>query len=328
MLAGNRAFGARPRLAQRPYTLRLVSGFIPDIERDRAAGRPVHGVTLYRRMARRSLGERDAGKPHIQPERKMLLAAHLAAHLSAPRTTHADRDRSRKLVPCLARKPARAAPSLRDLHPTDSSKRTLRTATFLAQAPFQDDGEGSSFRFAHELARVASRRLPARRAAPQRPSAWAMQLPSRETLDFLGQMLAEVADPALLVTLQGWRREFRAQVSELLLAYALRARVKAWPLPILHGIRLAGARLRGWVFGEAADAAAAALRRLRQSHRQSHHQSPPALDLGSADFRGADLRETRFDGVRLAGAICRRCDSSGPCSSAVASRVPTSRGRR
>ncbi|WP_324567051.1 NACHT domain-containing protein [Accumulibacter sp.] len=67
-------------LTQRPYTLRLVGEFLPDIERERAAGRPVHGVTLYRRLAQRWL-ERDAGKHHIQPEHKMQLAAHLAAHL-------------------------------------------------------------------------------------------------------------------------------------------------------------------------------------------------------------------------------------------------------
>jgi WD40 repeat protein/nucleoside phosphorylase/uncharacterized protein YjbI with pentapeptide repeats len=285
-------------LTQRPYTLRLVSEFIPDIERDRAAGRPVHGVTLYRRMARRWL-ERDAGKHHIQPEHKMLLAAHLAAHLwrLGQRTLTAT-DLESWFHAWLESQPELRR-RYRDLHP-EQLEEDLRTATFLARL---DDGEGSSFRFAHSSLQeffLADYLLAALRRND--PSAWAMQLPSRETLDFLGQMLAEVADPALLVTLQGWRREYRAQVSELLLAYALRARVKAWPLPILHGIRLAGARLRGWVFGEAADAAAAHFGAFANPTANPAANPLPALDLGSADFRGADLRETRFDGVRLAGA--------------------------
>ncbi len=67
-------------LAQRPYTLRLVSEFIPEIERDRLASKSVYGVTLYRRMVQRWL-ERDGGKHHIKPEHKLLLARDLAAHL-------------------------------------------------------------------------------------------------------------------------------------------------------------------------------------------------------------------------------------------------------
>lgn len=63
-------------LTQRPFTLRLVAELIPDIEKDRLAGRPVYGVTLYRHMARRWL-ERDAGKHHIKPEHKIHLAAYL-----------------------------------------------------------------------------------------------------------------------------------------------------------------------------------------------------------------------------------------------------------
>lgn len=277
-------------LTQRPYTLRLVGEFIPDIERDRAAGRPVHGVTLYRRMARRWL-ERDAGKHHIQPEHKMLLAAHLAAHLwRLGQRTLAASDLESWFHAWLDNQPELSL-RYRRLHP-EQLEEDLRTATFLARL---DDGERSGFRFAHSSLQeffLADYLLAALRRND--PSAWAMPLPSRETLDFLGQLLAEAADPTFLGTLQSWRREYRPQTSELLLAYALRARVRAWPLPVLHGIRLAGAPLRGWVFGEAPEAAAA--------HFGAFANPLSALDLGPADFRGADLRETRFDGVRLAGA--------------------------
>ena len=280
-------------LTQRPYTLHLVGEFLPDIERDRAAGRTVHGVTLYRRLARRWL-ERDAGKHHILPEHKMQLAAHLAAHLwlSGQRTLPAS-ELEDWFHAWLTEQP-RLRARYQHLH-REQLEEDLRTATFLARI---DEPAGSAFRFAHSSLQeffLADRLCAALR--DKDPAAWAMPLPSRETLDFLGQILAEAADPALLATLQGWRREYRPRVSELLLAYALRARQRGWPVPIVHGIRLGGATLRGWVFGELGEGVDQG-----EDKRAAGGAPLPALDLGSADLHGADLRETRFDGVRLAGA--------------------------
>lgn len=75
------------------------------------------------------------------------------------------------------------------------------------------------------------------------PDHWALPVPSDETLDFLGQMFAEAQDAALLQTLQQWRYDYRAQASELLLAYTRAAKGKAWPAPLLQGINLRGWRL-------------------------------------------------------------------------------------
>ncbi len=267
-------------LTRRPYTLKLVADFIPDLERERLAGHTVYGVTLYRRMAQRWL-ERDAGKHHIRPEHKLRLAAHLAAHLwqggagllpagEIEAWFHAWLESE----PDLRRRYA-------GLHP-DQLEEDLRTATFLAR---QDDKDGSSFRFAHTSLLeffLADYLLHAvRDRAPER---WAMQRTSPETLDFLGQMLAEADDPALLQTLQAWRTPYKARSSELLLAYALRAREKGWPAPLLRGIALAGAELSEQVFAGSAEA---------------------PLDLGQADFGGANLRRTVFDQVRLEGASFR-----------------------
>ncbi|HMW82053.1 MAG TPA: pentapeptide repeat-containing protein, partial [Accumulibacter sp.] len=280
-------------LTQRPYTLHLVGEFLPDIERERVAGRTVHGVTLYRRLARRWL-ERDSGKHHILPEHKMQLAAHLAAHLwlSGQRTLPAS-ELEEWFHAWLTEQP-RLRARYQHLH-REQLEEDLRTATFLARV---DEPAGSAFRFAHSSLQeffLADRLCAALR--DKDPAAWAMPLPSRETLDFLGQILAEAADPALLATLQGWRREYRPRVSELLLAYALRARQRGWPVPIVHGIRLGGAALRDWVFGEVGAGVD------QGEDKGAAGGAPlPALDLGPADLRGADLRETRFDGVRLAGA--------------------------
>ncbi|HMW18559.1 MAG TPA: NACHT domain-containing protein, partial [Accumulibacter sp.] len=167
-------------LTQRPYTLRLVGEFLPDIERERAAGRPVHGVTLYRRLAQRWL-ERDAGKHHIQPEHKMQLAAHLAAHLwlSGRRTLPAS-ELEDWFHAWLADQP-RLRARYQHLH-REQLEEDLRTATFLARI---DEPAGSGFRFAHSSLQeffLADRLCAALHGKD--PAVWAMPLPSRETLDF------------------------------------------------------------------------------------------------------------------------------------------------
>lgn len=262
-------------LSARPFTLKLVAGFIPQIERLRAEGRSVQGVTLYRAMAQRWL-ERDQGKHHILPEHKMRLVANLAAHLwrSGRGSLPADALQGwfhawRHGQPDLQRYAAM---------PVEQLEEDLRTATFLTR---RDDGGQSDFRFAHtSLSEFFLAEHLCRALRDDRPEDWALPVPSKETLDFLGQMLIEAEDPALLATLQGWRRTRRPAVGELLLSYALRARDRHWPTPILHGIDLRGADLRGWrIDGGAA-----------------------RLDLGPAILTGCDLRGATLSGLGLAGA--------------------------
>ncbi|WP_295429486.1 pentapeptide repeat-containing protein, partial [uncultured Thiodictyon sp.] len=282
-------------LTQRPYTLRLVAEFIPEIEQDRLAGRPVYGVTLYRRMVRRWL-ERDGGKHHILPEHKLLLATHLAAHLWQSGAGLLPADGIERWFRAWLKTEPDLLERYQGVH-RDQLDEDLRTATFLVR---QDEakagsgagtGNGGGFRFAHTSLLeffLADFLLGAiRDDAPER---WALPRPSPETLDFLGQLLAEAADPRLLATLGGWRLAYRAGSSELLLAYALRAHAQGWPRPTLAGIVLAGARLDEWQFGAGPGAA----------------QGLPPLDLSGAEFSGCNLRRARFDGVRLTGA--RLCD--------------------
>lgn len=261
-------------LTQRPYTLKLVAGFIPEIEHARAAGRSVYGVTLYRKMAEKWLS-RDDGKHHIRPEHKLRLAAHLAAHLwrsgrnaMPANDLHAWFHEFLDSETDLRRRYA-------TLHP-DQLEEDLRTATFLAR---QDDGEGSAFRFAHtsllEFFLAAYLFDAARRGEP---AAWAVPVPSDETLDFLGQMFAEAGTAEATAALTVWRTAYRRQTSELLLAYALRARRKGWPTPLLRGIDLTGAQLRSWQIGDDAGA---------------------PLDLTDAKLAGADLRDSMFRNTNL-----------------------------
>lgn len=273
-------------LTQRPYTLRLVAEFIPAIEQDRAAGRPVYGVTLYRRMVQRWL-ERDVGKHHIQPRHKLRLAAHLAAHLWRRGAGLLPADQIEDWFHAWLESEPGLRRRYRDLHP-DQLEEDLRTATFLAR---QDrDGQTAdkdgSFRFAHTSLLeffLADYLLEAiRDDAPER---WAMPGPSPETLGFLGQMLAErqaEAGGSLVRTLSSWRSDHRSEASELLLAYALHAYRQGWPMPVLTGIQLGGSRLEEWLFESIAD--------------------KPRLDLSGANLSGCNLRRAVFDGVVLQGA--------------------------
>ena len=269
-------------LAARPFTLKLVAGFIPEIERLRAEGRCVQGVTLYRAMVQRWL-ERDSGKHHILPEHKMRLVAHLAAHLwrTGRNALPADELQGWFHVWRDSQPDLRRYASM----PPEQLEEDLRTATFMVR---QDDPKGSIFRFAHTslfeffLAEHLFRAL-----HNQRPDDWALPVPSNETLDFLGQMLAEAKadDPALMESLQGWRRAYREQTSELLLSYSLRARSRGWPVPVLHGIDLRGADLRGW----------------RIAGGKTRLNLGPAILAGS-DLRNADLTALGLEGADFQGA--------------------------
>ena len=304
-------------LTQRPYTLRLVAEFIPSIEQDRAAGRPVYGVTLYRRMVQRWL-ERDGGKHHIQPRHKLHLAAHLAAHLWRRGAGLLPADEIEDWFHAWLESEPGLQRRYRDLHP-DQLEEDLRTATFLTRQDDKPDDQGQprdgSFRFAHTslleffLADYLMQAI--QENAPER---WAMPRPSPETLDFLGQMLAEgLPDQTPPRTLQSWRTSYRPDTSELLLAYGLHAHRRGWPEPRLAGIQLPGARLDEWVFAS--------------------EPGRPALDLSGADLGGCHLRRALFDGVNLRDASLQgaaleqadlhRCDARGVdwsdarCSGAV-----------
>jgi len=272
-------------LTQRPYTLKLVADQLPAIEARRLAGRPVYGTTLYGGLVQNWL-ERDSGKHHIHPDHKLRLAAHLAAHLWREGSGVLPAARLEPWFHAWLEGEPDLRPRYARLHP-DQLEEDLRTATFLVR---EDGAKGSAFRFAHTSLLeyfLADYLLAAIR--DDAPGRWALPAPSPETLDFLGQRLAESAEPgalqALLATMQRWRAPYRPRGSELLLRYAGRALGRGWPVPNLRGLALTGADLSDWTIC------------IPPGH--------PALDLGDADLSGAVLRRVIFEGVRLIGARFR-----------------------
>jgi len=269
-----------PELAARPYTLRLIAEHIPEIERNRASGKPVFGVTLYTTMVERWLA-RDEGKHFIDPEHKSPFMAELAAWLWREKKTAAPAKDVENVFQdwTFANKRLRRYSAGLPSSDWDKLNEDLRTATFLTR---QDDERGSTFRFAHtSLQEYFLARYLLDAIQRDDRSRWAMRTPSAETLDFLGQLLAEAQEPELIDTLVSWKTPYLEQASELLLRYTFTARKRKYPAPNLARIDLSSAHLDDWDFLGTPD-------------------NP--LNLAEANFTNTSLRRTAFSHTNLTGA--------------------------
>ncbi|MDR3361221.1 MAG: NACHT domain-containing protein, partial [Bifidobacteriaceae bacterium] len=189
-------------LAHRPVTLRFIAPEIRQIALDQAQGREVHASTIYRMTANRWF-DRDLSKSHIKRrEDKLTLAAHLAAHLwresaRGKPSSGADEARLAPLAledwlhawlasrPALARRYGHLDPELLE--------EDLRNTTFLRRVDL--DADRSVFQFAHtSLQEFFFAEYLIAGLREDQPEHWAMPSPSPETLDFLGQSLAEADD--------------------------------------------------------------------------------------------------------------------------------------
>ncbi len=280
-----------PELAARPYTLSLIAEQLPAIERRISAGETVRGVTLYRELVRGWL-ERDNTKHHLKIDHKLELATHLAAELWTRGTRQIEVG---ELETWFGRW-LNADPDLRNRYGSlspDKLEEDLRNSTFLVREDAAR-AEENGFRFAHTSLQeffLAQYLFDALRHDD--PDRWRVPSPSEETLDFLGQMLAEAdgGEKNPLATLARWRLVYRAQVSELLLRYSLRARERRLPAPALDGMVLYGANLMGLTF--------------------ESRLGDPWLDLRDVHFDGANLREVQFRRVNLRGARFLGADLRG-----------------
>ena len=300
-------------LAGRPFTLKLVAQFIPRIRSWQQQGKIITGATLYREVAREWL-LRDKEKQSFQPEDKQRLASDLAAHLwrSGQRGMRA-KALEDWLDFWLGQLPPHATvlQKARELLHQD-----LRNATFLKRS----DGEtpdDSRFEFAHTSLQeffLAQSLFDALQRAAEQPEAatsqrqqWVLPQPSMETLDFLGQMLAEQGpNGAALQALSRWRSTYLAQASELQLAYALRAWRRGWPMPLTAGSDLQGADLTEWHFGtevepgrEQAGLAGTAAPSALSAPSALGAAAQAMFDLSGSNFSRTILRRSRFWQVRL-----------------------------
>jgi WD40 repeat protein len=274
-------------LSRRPYLLSLIAGQIGRLEARRARGELVLGVTLYETVVEEWLN-RDEGKHYLHKEDKRRLMEDLAA---AMWSSGAREWPWQQVRDWLGRRVAEEA-VLRARYLGDPNKAAIldedfRTATFV----LRPDTSMDSFRFAHTslheffLAGNLYRAL-----LDCRLNAWSVPMPSLETLDFLGQLIAVETRPgrnedarAALATLLA---NYRPLATEAAFRYRLLALERGWPEPAPGCVDLRGADLSGWSI--------------------AGRNEKERLNLRGAVFEGANLSETRWDSVDLSGADLMR----------------------
>ncbi len=306
-------------LAERPYTLSLISDQFSRIEKWKAEGRRITGLTLYREMVLSWL-ERDNGKHHFSADHKQAIMEHFAAELwRTGEKFWSIGEIEDWLLGFVASRPEIARHYERTS--VDLLKEDLRTATFLVR-----DGS-DRFRFAHTSLQEYFLAGYLRRALVDgKPECWDLPRPSPETTEFLGQWLLEDAGEnrraagAETATLEALRDGYRARASELAFSYFLLAARKGFPAPTAAGFQLRGADLEGFAVGVAdgvpfvlagADFRGAYLVGVKFRNcnlRGAGFEGAKALH---AEFLELELGETRWGGAELEGAVYRRCGLGG-----------------
>lgn len=289
-------------LAARPYTLSLIARDISEITKWEAKGRPLTRVDIYHHVVRSWL-ERDFARHHLTPNHKRQLMGHFAAALwRSGQETWSVSDLDQWLMDFL-----RARPELAE-HYTHRSrellKDDLRAATFLER-------EGDSrFRFAHAslgeyfLATHLFRALEAGDL-----NEWAMPRVSRETLDFLGQLISSDEGGSALATMRRIGDRYRIGVSERLLDYSMFAASEGYPFPSLKGFNFDGADLRSWQIGFSDQVTS--LRRASFKGTQLEGATLTNVDADGASFAGANLERMEWHGGSARGASFATADAAG-----------------
>ena len=304
-------------LAARPYLLSLMAQQVGSLEELRARGGKVLAATLYEQMVDRWL-ERDAGKHHLSPTHKLEMMASLAADMwrDGARTWPWDKvegwlDRFFAAHPAIIGRYGNV--------PAEVLNEDFRTATFVLRG----DESPDLFRFAHTslqeyfLAHYLWRGLQTRELAR-----WNMaQLPSPETLAFLGQLLElnpdEIAIRSLEALLEGTDRI----AARLACRYWVLAEEDGYPVPSPSRADLSGLDLEGWTISGRGSAQPFRLRGANLANVRLAGATLTYVDLSRADFTGADLERAEFQEVDLsaalfsdvacAGAVFHSCEAIG-----------------
>ena len=269
-------------LAERPYNLRLIAEQLGDLERLRDNGATVSLATLYDGFVRDWLS-RDDTKHVLRPDDKRTLMEDLAGKLWRSSTrSMAHKDLSNWLMARLTEGTDLGRWFLVERPKFELTLEDLRTATFVVR-PGAD-----RFEFAHtSLLEFFLASYLVRALIDGRPDDWAIRMPSPETLLFVRDLLAELAnDPdraaeaeAAKAALRELGDTYRSEASELAFRYCAKAQGSDAITRPLAGFDLTGASLR----------------HLELSG--DFHQ--PLLNLSGSRLAGADLRDARLHRVRL-----------------------------
>ncbi|HEX8702735.1 MAG TPA: TIR domain-containing protein [Myxococcaceae bacterium] len=276
-------------LAERPYLLSLISGRLGELEQLQARGEKVNAARLYELVVRSWLN-RDEGKHQFNQDHKRRLMEDLAAALWRDGSKQWEVERLEAwLDEYLA-----ANPTLSSAYANKDRnvlKEDLRTATFVLRPTTEE----KHFRFAHtSLQEYFLAAYLARALIEEKVSLWDLPMVSRETLDFLGQILDTSSQPLALRTLEKILGGETLRAAVLSFAYWLRANEQGLPVPAPTRVKLAGADLEEWhIRGRSPEQPlnlrGADLSRVRLNRARVEH-----VNLTDADLTGLQARQALF----------------------------------
>jgi uncharacterized protein YjbI with pentapeptide repeats len=279
-------------LAQRPYLLSLISGQLGALEDLRARGEQVNAARLYELVVRSWLS-RDDGKHQIDPVHKRRLMEDLAAALWREGRKQWDADRLEAWLDDVLT----SSPTLAAIYGNKDRavlKEDLRTATFVLRGTTDE----KHFRFAHtSLQEYFLAAHLVRALSEGRLERWDLPGVSRETLDFLGEMLTLDPQPAALSALEAMLGGERPRAAVLAFAYWLRALEQGYPAPSPARVKLAGAELEGWHVRGRGPTQPLNLRGADLSGVRLNRARVEFVDLADADFTGSQARQALFMNV-------------------------------
>jgi WD40 repeat protein len=264
-------------LAERPYLLSLISGRLGELEQLQARGEKVNAARLYDLVVRSWLN-RDDGKHQLDPAHKRRLMEDLAAALWREGTKQWDVERLEAwLDEYLVSSPIlSAAYANKD---RNVLKEDLRTATFVLRPTTEE----KHFRFAHtSLQEYFLASHLARALTEEKLGCWDLPMVSRETLDFLGQILDTAPRLPAIRSMEAILGGDTLRAATLAFAYWLRALKQGFPVPAPARVELAGANLEDW-------------------HIRGRSPEQP-LNLRGADLSCVQLNRARVEYVNLADA--------------------------
>ncbi|MBI4657388.1 MAG: TIR domain-containing protein [Verrucomicrobia bacterium] len=268
-------------LSRRPYLLSLIAQQIGDLERERAAGRPVNAASLYQTFVEKWL-LRDDGKHQFTKEHKRLTMESLAADLWRDNAREWPWSRVAEwLDTFLYENPVIAARYSRDKIPADILNQDFRTATFFLRPDTSKDG----FRFAHTslLEFFLACRLLKCLTQTGAAAVWDLPMPSLETFDFAGQILetmsradCERALAGLQALLENAASPDRARLAAF--TFLVRAAKQGHPIPKNVAVQARDFDLTAW---------------------EIHGSEDRPLRLAGMDFSGATLIRASFRHVEM-----------------------------
>ncbi|MGV3662098.1 MAG: pentapeptide repeat-containing protein [Prosthecobacter sp.] len=293
-------------LSSRPYLLGLITSQIESLEKRRAAGETVTAVTLYDGVVEQWL-ERDAGKHKFSQAHKRELMECLAADLWRSGLKQWPwSEVERWLEEFYAARPVWQARYAK--HDFELLLEDLRTATFIVRP----DTSPEDFRFAHtSLQEYFLAAHLARALKEETDKYWDMPIVTRETLDFLGQILRVEASSAALQSLERILGAACLPAACLAFQYWQEAIDHGYPEPQPKYVNLSGANLDGQTIKGRGKDQPLNLRGASLRGVQLNRARIECVDLTDADFTGIEARQALLLQVEAAGARVVNADLAG-----------------